>query len=179
MQWQDLADRVVPILGFLLCITVVAELADRIGVFALLADQVAVLARGSVARLWGLVVVLATLSTAVLSLDTTAVLTPVVLALATQLGLDRAVFAYTTVWLANTASLVLPVSNLTNLLALHVLRLDAPAFASGRPRPRRSWSPSRHWRWCFGGRCAAATPAPTPARPKTGRCSSWPSRSAC
>jgi len=55
-------------------------------------------------------------------------LTPVVLALAGQLGLDRAVFAYTTVWLANTASLVLPVSNLTNLLALHVLRLDAPAF---------------------------------------------------
>lgn len=91
MQWQGLADRVVPILGFLLCITVVAELADRIGVFTLLADQVAVLARGSVARLWGLVVVLATLSTAVLSLDTTAVLiTPVVLALATRLGLDRA-----------------------------------------------------------------------------------------
>lgn len=64
MQWQNLTDRVVPILGFLLCITVVAELADRIGVFTLLADQVAVLARGSVARLWGLVVVLATLSTA-------------------------------------------------------------------------------------------------------------------
>jgi len=71
VQWQDLADRVVPILGFLLCITVVAELADRIGVFTVLADQVAVLAHGSVARLWGLVVVLATSSTAVLSLDTT------------------------------------------------------------------------------------------------------------
>jgi len=28
-------------------------------------------------------------------------------------------FAMTTVWLANTASLLLPVSNLTNLLALH------------------------------------------------------------
>jgi len=91
---------------------------------------VAVLARGSIARFWGLVLVLATLSTAVLSLDTTAVLlTPVVLTLATQLGLDRAMFAYTTVWLANTASLVLPVSNLTNLLALQVLRLDVPAFA--------------------------------------------------
>jgi arsenical pump membrane protein len=130
VQWQELADRVVPILGFLLCITVVAELADRIGVFTVLADRVAVLAGGSVARLWMLVVVLATLSTAVLSLDTTAVLlTPVVLSLAAQLELDRAVFAYTTVWLANTASLVLPVSNLTNLLAVHVLRLDAPAFA--------------------------------------------------
>jgi len=36
---QELADRVVPILGFLLCITVVAELADRIGVFAVVADK--------------------------------------------------------------------------------------------------------------------------------------------
>lgn len=130
MPWQELADRVVPILGFLLCITVVAELADRVGVFAVLADRIAVLARGSVARLWALVVVLATLSTAVLSLDTTAVLlTPVVLAVAAQLQLDRALFAYTTVWLANTASLILPVSNLTNLLSLHVLQLDAPGFA--------------------------------------------------
>ena len=129
MQWQELADRVVPILGFVLCITVVAELADRIGVFATLADRVAALARGSVLRLWLLVVGLASVSTAVLSLDTTAVLlTPVVLALAAQLGLDRALFAYTTVWLANTASLVLPVSNLTNLLALHVLGLGAPGF---------------------------------------------------
>ena len=63
-------------------------------------------------------------STAVLSLDTTAVLvTPVVLALARQLGLDVALFAYTAVWLANTASLFLPVSNLTNLLALSDCRV--------------------------------------------------------
>lgn len=130
VQWRDLAGRVVPILGFVLFITVVAELADRIGVFSVLADRVAVLAHGSVLRLWLFVVVLASLATAVLSLDTTAVLlTPVVLALTAQLGLDRALFAYTTVWLANTASLVLPVSNLTNLLALHVLPLQAPGFA--------------------------------------------------
>lgn len=130
MQWQELADRVVPILGFLLCITIVAELADRVGVFAVLADRIAALAGGSVPRLWGLTAVLAILATAVLSLDTTAVLlTPVVLALATQLELDRALFAYTTVWLANTASLVLPVSNLTNLLAVDVLHLGAPSFA--------------------------------------------------
>ena len=47
--------------------------------------------------------------------------TPVVLALARQLDLDVALFAYTAVWLANTASLFLPVSNLTNLLALSAL----------------------------------------------------------
>jgi arsenical pump membrane protein len=128
---QELATRIVPILGFVLCISVVAELADRIGVFAVLADRVAAVAGGSVWRLWALVAVLATLATAVLSLDTTAVLlTPVALALAADLGLDLALFAYTTVWLANTASLLLPVSNLTNLLALHVLPGDAPTFAT-------------------------------------------------
>jgi arsenical pump membrane protein len=83
--------------------------------------------------LWLLVVVLATLATAVLSLDTTAVLlTPVVLALAHRLHLDEGVFAFTTVWLANTASLFLPVSNLTNLLALHALeQLGVRADALG------------------------------------------------
>jgi arsenical pump membrane protein len=114
-----LVSRVGPILGFLVCITVVAELADGLGVFAFVARGAARAAGGSVLRLWLLVVAVAVLATAVLSLDTTAVLlTPVVLSLAAQLGLDRAVFAYTAVWLANTASLFLPVSNLTNLLAL-------------------------------------------------------------
>ena len=70
--------------------------------------------------LWLLVVTLGVAATVVLSLDTTAVLlTPVVLALATRLGLAPAPLAMTTVWLANTASLLLPVSNLTNLLSLH------------------------------------------------------------
>jgi arsenical pump membrane protein len=50
-QLQVLADRVVPILGFVMCITVLAELADRIGVFAVLADRIAVLVGGSVRRL--------------------------------------------------------------------------------------------------------------------------------
>ncbi|HEY0237402.1 MAG TPA: SLC13 family permease [Friedmanniella sp.] len=130
MDLADLGTRVGPILGFVVCITVVAELADGLGVFALLARGTARLANGSVLRLWLLVVLVAVLATAVLSLDTTAVLlTPVVLALAAQLGLDRMLFAFTAVWLANTASLFLPVSNLTNLLALTRLP-DArvPAF---------------------------------------------------
>ncbi len=119
MQIGELVSRVGPILGFLVCITVVAELADGIGVFASIARGAARLARGSVVGLWLLVVGVAVLATAVLSLDTTAVLlTPVVLTLARQLRLNPAVFAYTAVWLANTASLFLPVSNLTNLLAL-------------------------------------------------------------
>lgn len=135
MNLAELAGRVGPILGFLVCITIVAELSDGIGVFRMVAGKAARLAGGSVVALWLLVVLVAILSTAVLSLDTTAVLlTPVVLTLARQLDLDPGIFAYTAVWLANTASLFLPASNLTNLLA--VTRLDtaggdgsAPGFA--------------------------------------------------
>lgn len=116
----DLVERVGPVIGFLVALTIVAEISERAGVFDVAAHWAARVARGSVLRLWLLIVVLAVASTIVLSLDTTAVLlTPVVLAVARQAKLDGTLFALTTVWLANTASLLLPVSNLTNLLALH------------------------------------------------------------
>ena len=136
MDLAALAARVGPVLGFVVCITVVAELSNGLGVFATVARAAARLARGSVLALWLLVVVLAVLATTVLSLDTTAVLlTPVVLALAAQLQLDRALFAYTAVWLAHTASLRLPVSNLTNLLALGRLPGDDPLQFAGLTWP--------------------------------------------
>lgn len=131
MRWSELGERALPLLAFVLFVSVVAELAARAGVFEAVADRMARAARGSVVGLWLLVVLLATVATAVLSLDTTAVLlTPVVLALAAQLELEPTVFAFTTVWLANTASLFLPVSNLTNLLSLHLLDVGAPDFVA-------------------------------------------------
>jgi Na+/H+ antiporter NhaD/arsenite permease-like protein len=113
-----LAARTIPVLGFVTAITVVAALAADAGVFAWIADGAARLARGRTAVLWLLVVLLAVASTVFLSLDTTAVLlTPIVVALARRVRLSPLPFAVTAVWLANTASLLLPVSNLTNLLA--------------------------------------------------------------
>jgi len=118
----EIGERVWPVLLFVVSVTVVAELAAAAGVFDVVAARLARLARGRTWVLWISVVVLAVLSTAFLSLDTTAVLlTPVVVAVARVHGLNPLPFAFTTVWLANTASLVLPVSNLTNLLALHRL----------------------------------------------------------
>ncbi len=71
-----------------------------------------------------------------MSLDTTAVLlTPVVLTLTRRLGLRALPFALLAVWLANTASLLLPVSNLTNLLALQRAHLGSPAFAARMALP--------------------------------------------
>ncbi|PXA68028.1 SLC13 family permease [Cryobacterium arcticum] len=115
---MELVNRVLPILVFVVAITVVAELAAAAGVFTFVAERLTVWARGRTWLLWLLVVVLAVLSTIFLSLDTTAVLlTPVVVVMARHVGLSPLPFALTTVWLANTASLLLPVSNLTNLLA--------------------------------------------------------------
>lgn len=120
-------ERVWPILLFVVAITVVAELAAEAGVFTALASRLAVLSGGRTIILWLLVVLFAIVSTAFLSLDTTAVLlTPVVVLLAKHAGLPPLPFALTTVWLANTGSLLLPVSNLTNLLAEHVLGFDDP-----------------------------------------------------
>ena len=117
-----IADRVWPILLFVVAVTIVAELAATAGLFDVVAARLARWSRGRVVSLWLLVVALCVVVTAFLSLDTTAVLlTPVVIAVARANGLPPLPFAFTTVWLANTASLFLPVSNLTNLLAAHRL----------------------------------------------------------
>jgi Na+/H+ antiporter NhaD/arsenite permease-like protein len=122
-----IGERVWPILLFAVSITVVAELAAEAGVFAAVAERTARAARGRAWLLWLFVVLLAVVATAFLSLDTTAVLlTPVVVLVARHNGLPPLPFALTTVWLANTASLLLPVSNLTNLLALHALGFSDP-----------------------------------------------------
>jgi arsenical pump membrane protein len=113
-----IADRVWPILLFVVAITIVAELAAVAGVFDVTGALLARVARGRTWMLWLLVLAFAVVATAFLSLDTTAVLlTPVVIAVARAHRLDPVPFALITVVLANTASLVLPVSNLTNLLA--------------------------------------------------------------
>ncbi|CAN5312514.1 ArsB/NhaD family transporter [soil metagenome] len=126
------ADRVWPILLFVVAITVVTELAAEAELFRIVAERAARWGLGRSWLLWLFVVLIAVVSTVFLSLDTTAVLlTPVVVLLARHVGLPPLPFALTTVWLANTASLLLPVSNLTNLLAQHALGGISPfAFAA-------------------------------------------------
>ncbi|CAN5220805.1 arsenic transport integral membrane protein ArsB [soil metagenome] len=121
-------ERVWPILLFVVAITVVTELAAEAELFRVVAERAAGWGRGRAWLLWLFVVAFAVLATVFLSLDTTAVLlTPVVVLLARHVGLPPIPFALTTVWLANTASLLLPVSNLTNLLAQHALGGISPA----------------------------------------------------
>jgi Na+/H+ antiporter NhaD/arsenite permease-like protein len=136
-SFQQMAGRTVPVLAFVLAMTVVTELVDDAGLFRVVTDRIAALGRGSVFLLWLLVLALSAVATAFLSLDTTAVLvTPVVVLLAVHARIPPLPFALSTVWLANTASLLLPVSNLTNLLAQGRLSLTPLGFA------RLMWAPS-------------------------------------
>jgi arsenical pump membrane protein len=120
VDWGELAGRIGPIVLFLLAITVTAEVAERAGVFDVVGHWLARHGRHRVWLAWLLFAGLAVAATIVLSLDTTAVLlTPVGIAIARQIDVRPMLFALTTLWIANTGSLLLPVSNLTNLLALH------------------------------------------------------------
>jgi arsenical pump membrane protein len=73
---------------------------------------------------------LAAVVTAVLNLDTSVVfLTPILIALAREAGLDEQPFLYGSVLMANAGSLFLPGSNLTNLIVLGHGRANGGAFA--------------------------------------------------
>ena len=86
-------------------------------------------ARGSPRRLLALVFAVAATVTAVLSLDATVVLlTPIVFATAARLRTSPRPHVYACSHLANSASLLLPVSNLTNLLAFHASGLSFTAL---------------------------------------------------
>lgn len=122
----DAAARLAPVLGFVAAISVVVNLSSRTGAFD---TVVAALGRlpGMSGRLgaWALVTGLAAVSTAFFSLDTTVILlTPVAVGLARTRGLEVLALALPVIWTANIASMWLPVSNLTNLLADAAGRFD-------------------------------------------------------
>jgi arsenical pump membrane protein len=122
--------RLLPLLIFLGSVIVLAQLTERAEVFDVLAAWITARAKGNYAVLFGLCVVFATITTLFLNLDTTAVLlTPVMLRTAKKAGMPGAPLAMLTVWLANSASLLLPVSNLTNLLAAGRIDLTPTEFA--------------------------------------------------
>lgn len=125
-----------PVVGFLVAILVVAEVCARAGLFVAAAQTVRRHSAGSPQRLLVGVFVLAAIVTTVLSLDATVVLlTPVVVAAARGLGTSPRPGAYACLRLANSGSLLLPVSNLTNLLAMPHLDLSFGGFAARMALP--------------------------------------------
>lgn len=117
--------------GFLAAILLLGRLADAEGVFGWVGARLAGTSRGRPIRLLGLVFAAAAGTTAVLSLDATVVLlTPVVFATATRLRQRSRPHVYACVHLSNSGSSLLPVSNLTNLLAFSATGLSFLGFAA-------------------------------------------------
>jgi arsenical pump membrane protein len=120
-----------PTVGFLAALLVLAEGCRREGLFAAMGDLMADGSRGSPRRLLAMVFAIAAAVTAVLSLDATVVLlTPIVFATAARVRTSPKPHVYACSHLANSASLLLPVSNLTNLLAFHASGLSFTRFAA-------------------------------------------------
>jgi arsenical pump membrane protein len=172
VSWHQAGDELVtlgPTVGFLAAVLALAQLADEEGVFGFAGGVVGRLSRGSPQRLLGLVFVVASVVTAALSLDATVVLlTPVVLATVTRSGMRAKPHVYACGHLANSASLLLPVSNLTNLLAFPATGLGFAGFAAVMALPWLVVVGVEYlvFRWVFAEDLhAPAGPASAPATP--------------
>ncbi len=129
-------ERLWPVLAFLAAVLVLAELCAAEGMFEAAGHWLARSSRGSPRRLLVKVFVLSAAVTSVLSLDATVVLlTPTVLATAARLRIPARPHVYATGRLANSASLLLPMGNLTNLLALAASGLTLVHFAAAMVVP--------------------------------------------
>ncbi len=130
------ARSLLPTLGFLAAVLVLAALCDRYGLFEAAGS---LMARGSGGRpvaLLGMVFAIASCVTAALSLDATVVLlTPVVFATVARMQVRNKPHVYACTHLANSASLLLPVSNLTNLLAFSASGLSFVRFGATMALP--------------------------------------------
>lgn len=127
--WAE-ARELLPVVGFLAAVLLLARMCADEGLFEAAGQAVARACAGRTDRLLGGVFAVAAAVTAVLSLDATVVLlTPVVFATAARLGARSRPHVYACAHLSNSASLLLPVSNLTNLLALEAGGVSFTRFA--------------------------------------------------
>jgi arsenical pump membrane protein len=116
---------------FLLSLLSLSLLVGKSGFFDWAAIRCARIAKGNARSLYRNAFVLGAIITAILSLDTTAVmLTPVMLAVVKRLKLPAGPYIVLCAFVANVGSLVLPISNLTNILFADAFHLTFAAFAT-------------------------------------------------
>jgi arsenical pump membrane protein len=129
------AARLSRVVAFLGAVLVLAKMCDDEGLFEAAGAAMARARFGSRSLLRQVFVIAAAI-TAALSLDATVVLlTPVVLTTVRRLRAPVRPHAYATAHLANAASLLLPVSNLTNLLAFHATNMSFTRFTAVMAAP--------------------------------------------
>jgi arsenical pump membrane protein len=150
---------------FLAALLVLAEGCRRDGLFDAIGALLALRGRGSARRLLAVVFVAAAAVTAVLSLDTTVVLlTPIVFVTAARMRTSPKPHVYACSHLANSASLLLPVSNLTNLLAFAATGLSFTRFAALMALP---WLVALSVEWAVLSRFFGGTGRGSPASAHT------------
>jgi len=124
------ADQTWPPFALVAGLLMIGVVAHEDGLFAALADRASRLRAHPAVLLVAMLGVVAAV-TAVLNLDTSvAFLTPVLVLAARARGLDEEPFLYGTLLMSNAASLLLPGSNLTNLLVLGREHVPGSVFAT-------------------------------------------------
>ncbi|MGA2170360.1 MAG: ArsB/NhaD family transporter [Terracidiphilus sp.] len=122
---------------FLLSLLALSLLIGKSGFFEWAAIRCALVAKGDAHSLYRNAFVAGAIITAILSLDTTAVmLTPVLLALVKRLKVPAAPYVVLCAFVANVGSLALPISNLTNLLFADAFHQTFAAFAARMIAPQ-------------------------------------------
>ena len=122
------ASQAWPAFALVTGLLLVGVVAERDGLFSAAGKRLARLPLGPRSLLVASLALVA-LVTAVLNLDTSVFfLTPILLHLARQRGIDETPFLYGAVFMSNAASLFLPGSNLTNLIVLHHEHVAGAAF---------------------------------------------------
>ncbi len=116
---------------FFLGMMAIAALADQAGVFDLIAFSAARLTGGRVLRLYVAIFLIGAVVSLFFANDSAAlVLTPVVYALVLRLGLDPIPFVFAITFIADTASIGLPVSNPLNVIVADAFHLDLGSYVS-------------------------------------------------
>ncbi len=129
-SWQTIFGSL-DVMVFLFALMLFSALLDEAGFFEWCAIHAARAAQGNGRALYRNVFLVGAATTAFLSLDTTAIiLTPIVVTFVQKLKLQSRPFLVACAYVANTASLLLPVSNLTNLLFQHSFKLPFFSFAA-------------------------------------------------
>jgi arsenical pump membrane protein len=124
------ASQAWPAFALVAGLLLIGAVAAREGIFAAAGTLAARVPGGTIALLAALLLLDAAV-TAVLNLDTAVVfMTPVLLQAARRRGIPDAPFLYGSVFMANSASILLPGSNLTNLIVLRHEHVTGSEFAA-------------------------------------------------
>jgi arsenical pump membrane protein len=116
---------------FFLGMMAIAAIADQSGVFELIAFSAARLTGGRVIRLYAVIFLVGAIISLFFANDSAAlVLTPVVYALVLRLALDPLPFVFAITFIADTASIGLPVSNPLNVIVADAFHLDLRSYVA-------------------------------------------------